>query len=273
MAKHLNREQLRNLIKEAVTRKLQTLRESIDVDDEDVWDNYDDEAYNNWVSDNGKMPNGYDEDITDGATLDRIGMLNHNGNGADFTSPVLKKAQEKASWNALEKDRTYNTDKLNQSYDDNYYNDFNLNSYEDSSNGSGITDAPGVSAESDEMWAANESRNIPNEDTRYYEYQETDPLDGEELNLSDEVVEEVKRRVIERIKNDKLLSKKLMKEEVDMGQVSAASEKHSTATIYSPEVRKQIRKLRSMIDQYEQEGKDTSALTKKIQDLKKSVEK
>ena len=63
-------------------------------------------------------------------------------------------------------------------------------------------------------------------------------------------------------------SKEFMKEEVDMGQIPAVSDIHSTAKEYSPEVKKEIRKLRYMIDDYAREGKDTSELTKRIQKLK-----
>lgn len=147
MAKKLSKKELFNLIKEAVAKKVNLLREDIDVDDDEIWDYYD---------------------------------------------------------------------------DDNLDNDWN--------------------------------KNTPNEDTRYYEYQETDPLDGDVLDLSSNKIDDT--------------SKEFMKEEVDMGQIPAVSDRHSTAKEYSPEVKKEIRKLRNMIDDYEKEGKDTSELTKRIQKLK-----
>lgn len=60
-----------------------------------------------------------------------------------------------------------------------------------------------------------------------------------------------------------------MKEEVDMGQVASASDRRSAAKVDKSEIRKELRKLRNMIDEYEEEGKDTSALIKRIEKLKR----
>ena len=120
------------------------------------------------------------------------------------------------------------------------------------------------------------NENIPNEDTRYYEYQETDPLDGDVLDLNaneSRVYKFIKKIMEAKIRKNPsafgLREKKFMKEEVDMGQIPTVSDRRSTAKEYSPEVKKEIRKLRNMIDDYEREGKDTSELTKRIQKLKR----
>ena len=225
MAKKLSKKELFKLIKEAVTKKINLLREDIDMNDDEIWDYYDDNLYNDWQNNYSKMPKGYDDDVTDLDTLDRMGRMNSDLNG----SPALKRAQIKASWAASDREDRDNADKLYNQYQDNYYNDFNINSDPYSSEGSGITDPPGVSASSDKMW---NRRWNTNENIRY---------DGH---------------------------KAFMKEEVDMGQIPAVSDIHSTAKEYSPEVKKEIRKLRYMIDDYAREGKDTSELTKRIQKLK-----
>ena len=54
-----------------------------------------------------------------------------------------------------------------------------------------------------------------------------------------------------------------------MGQVASASDRRSAAKVDKSEIRKELRKLRNMIDEYEEEGKDTSALIKRIEKLKR----
>ena len=120
------------------------------------------------------------------------------------------------------------------------------------------------------------NKNTPNEDTIYYERLETDPLDGDVLDLNaneSRVYKSIKKMMEVKIRKNPsafgLRENKInMKEEVDMGQIPAVSDIHSTAKEYSPEVKKEIRKLRYMIDDYAREGKDTSELTKRIQKLK-----
>lgn len=166
MAKKLSKKELFKLIKEAVAKKVNLLREDIDIDDEEVWDYYDDNLYNDWQNNYGKMPKGYDDDVTDFDTLDRMGQMNSDING----SPALKRAQIKASWVASDREDRDNADKLYNQYEDNYYNDFNINSDPYSSEGSGITDPPGVSASSDKMW--DRSLNT-NENRRYDGHKKT----------------------------------------------------------------------------------------------------
>ena len=64
--------------------------------------------------------------------------------------------------------------------------------------------------------------------------------------------------------------RKVLKEEVDTGQVPSASEKRSTSPS-APDIRKKIRALRNKIDDYEKEGKDISELQKQIVKLKKEA--
>ena len=215
MVKKLSKKELFKLIKEAVAKKVNLLREDIALDDDEIWNYYDDNLYNDWQNNYGKMPKGYDDDVTNLDTLDRMGRMNSDLNG----SPALKCAQIKASWAASDREDRDNADKLYNQYQDNYYNDFNINSDPYSSEGSGITDPPGVSASSDKMW-----------DNGH---------------------------------------KAFMKEEVDMGQVASASDRRSAAKVDKSEIRKELRKLRNMIDEYEEEGKDTSALIKRIEKLKR----
>ena len=61
---------------------------------------------------------------------------------------------------------------------------------------------------------------------------------------------------------------RILNEEVDMGQVTAQSEKKSSASNIPDDVKKQIRQLRNQIEKLDDEGKDTSELTNKIKNLK-----
>lgn len=61
---------------------------------------------------------------------------------------------------------------------------------------------------------------------------------------------------------------RLLREEVDTGQVPAQSEKKSTAAKLPDDVRKEIMKLRHQIGILDGEGKDTTELTNKIKKLK-----
>ena len=72
---------------------------------------------------------GYDDDVTDLDTLDRMGRMNSDING----SPALKRAQIKASWAASDREDISNANKLSNQYEDNYYNDSNANTDPDAS--------------------------------------------------------------------------------------------------------------------------------------------
>ena len=68
------------------------------------------------------------------------------------------------------------------------------------------------------------------------------------------------------ITNNKIQKEESEKGQLDMGQLDAMKK---TPTKDAPaEVKKEIRRLRQQIDDYEQEGKDISTLQKKIQQLK-----
>ena len=74
MAKKLSKKELFKLIKEAVAKKVNLLREDIALDDNEIWNYYDDNLYNDWQNNYSKMPKGYDDDVTDLDTLDRMGI-------------------------------------------------------------------------------------------------------------------------------------------------------------------------------------------------------
>lgn len=224
MAKKLSKKELFNLIKESVAKKIHLLREDIDLDDDEIWDYYDDNLYKDWQNNYGKMPKGYDDDVTDLDTLDRMGRMNSNLNG----SPALKRAQIKASWTAADREDRDNANKLYNQYEDNYYNDSNENTDPDAS--AWHSDSYNNNLK---LGLKDWNKNGPNENKRYDSH------------------------------------KAFMKEEVDMGQVASASDRRSAAKVDKSEIRKELRKLRNMIDEYEEEGKDTSALIKRIEKLKR----
>lgn len=224
MAKKLSKKELFKLIKEAVAKKVNLLREDIDIDDEEIWDYYDDNLYNDWQNNYSKMPKGYDDDVTDLDTIDRMGRMNSDIDG----SPALKRAQIKASWAASDREDISNANKLSNQYEDNYYNDSNANTDPDAS--AWYSDSYNKNLK---LGLKDWNKNGPNENKRY---------DGH---------------------------KAFMKEEVDMGQVASASNRRSAAKVDKPEIRKELRKLRNMIDEYEEDGKDTSALIKRIEKLKR----
>lgn len=281
MAKKLSKKELFELIKEAVAKKVNLLREDIDVDDDEIWDYYDDDnSGDDWLSSYGKMPKGYDDDVTDVDTLDRMAQMNNNLPVDRIGSPALKRAEMNASWAASDREDRDNADRLNSQYEDNYYDDSNENSDPDSS--AWHSDSYNKNLK---FGLKDWNKNTPNEDTRYYERLETDPLDGDVLDLSaneSRVYNSIKKIIEAKIRKNPSAfglqekkineigdtTKEFMKEEVDMGQIPAVSDRRSTAKEYSPEVKKEIRKLRYMIDDYEKEGKDTSELTKRIQKLK-----
>ena len=134
MVKKLSKKELFNLIKEAVAKKVNLLREDIDVDDDEIWDYYeDDNSGDDWLSSYGKMPKGYDDDVTDVDTLDRMAQMNNNLPVDRIGSPALKRAEMNASWAASDREDRDNADRLNNHYEDNYYDDSNENSDPDSS--------------------------------------------------------------------------------------------------------------------------------------------
>lgn len=78
------------------------------------------------------------------------------------------------------------------------------------------------------------------------------------------------KRIIKLTENDlKRLIKNVLKEEIDTGQVSSWTERGTHIPRQRNDIDKEIRKLRQKIGEYEEEGKDTSELTKRIGYLKK----
>ena len=201
MVKKLSKKELFNLIKEAVTKKVNLLREDIDVDDDEVWDYYDDDnSGDDWLSSYGKMPKGYDDDVTDVDTLDRMAQMNNNLPVDRIGSPALKRAEMNASWAASDREDRDNADRLNSQYEDNYYDDSNENSDPDSS--AWHSDSYNKNLK---FGLKDWNKNTPNEDTRYYERLETDPLDGDVLDLNaneSRVYESIKKMIEAKIRKN-----------------------------------------------------------------------
>jgi hypothetical protein len=59
-----------------------------------------------------------------------------------------------------------------------------------------------------------------------------------------------------------------MFEEVDLGQVDAMRDRQNKAKEFPVEAKKEIRRLRHLIDDYSKQGKDTKALTDRIKKIK-----
>ena len=134
MAIRLTKNDLKKLIKESVARKIKALKEDIDVDDDEIWSEYDDDNFGeDWYLSQGKMPKGYDDDITDLDTIDKMLHMNSNLPSYLSGSPAWKQAQIKASWAASDREDRDNADKLSDQYEDNYYNDSNANTDPDAS--------------------------------------------------------------------------------------------------------------------------------------------
>lgn len=134
MAIRLTKNDLKKLIKESVARKIKALKEDIDVDDDEIWSEYDEDNFGeDWYLSQGKMPNGYDDDITDLDTIDKMLPMNSNLPSHLIGSPAWKRAQIKASWTASDREDRDNANKLSNQYEDNYYNDSNENTDPDAS--------------------------------------------------------------------------------------------------------------------------------------------
>lgn len=88
--------------------RLDDTADNIDVDEDDVWDEYNSLGGNDEFGDilghAGKMPEDYDDDILydgySGDDLDRINTLNVDKE--DYVSPALKRAQMNKSWDAID---------------------------------------------------------------------------------------------------------------------------------------------------------------------------
>ena len=71
---------------------------------------------------------------------------------------------------------------------------------------------------------------------------------------------ELKRMVIESVQ-------RILKEEVDLGQIDAMRDRPRAKEL-PIEAKREIRRLRYLIDDYESEGKDTTKLTNAIRKIK-----
>ena len=79
-----------------------------------------------WLDGFGKMPKGYDKDITDDETIDKIIAMN---NGWQNTiSPSGKNAEKLASWDAFDRDREKNNKWVTR--DEDFKDEINYNIYE-----------------------------------------------------------------------------------------------------------------------------------------------
>lgn len=61
--------------------------------------------------------------------------------------------------------------------------------------------------------------------------------------------------------------RRILKEEVDLGQIDAMRDRPRAKEL-PPEAKREIRRLRHLIDDYEREGKDTTELTNAIGKIK-----
>lgn len=71
---------------------------------------------------------------------------------------------------------------------------------------------------------------------------------------------ELKRIIVESVQ-------RILKEEVDLGQLDAMKDRPRAKEL-PIEAKRQIRRLRNLIDDYEREGKDTTKLTNAIRKIK-----
>lgn len=71
---------------------------------------------------------------------------------------------------------------------------------------------------------------------------------------------ELKRMVVESVQ-------RVLKEEVDLGQIDAMRDRPMAKEL-PIEAKREIRRLRHLIDDYESEGKDTTKLTNAIRKIK-----
>ena len=119
----LNESKLKTIITEVVK---QIFENTLDIDDSDVWKYADFDSESKWLDGFGKMPKGYDKDITDDETIDKIIAMN---NGWQNTiSPSSKNAEKLASWDAFDRDREKNNKWVTR--DEDFKDEINYNIYE-----------------------------------------------------------------------------------------------------------------------------------------------
>lgn len=120
----LTKSEFKNMITESV-RKI--FENTLDVNDSDIWKYADFDSESKWLNSFGKMPKGYDKDITDDETIDR--MIGMNNGWQNTISPSGKRAEKLASWDAFDRDRDENNKWITRDEDE-IYNDENFNIYE-----------------------------------------------------------------------------------------------------------------------------------------------
>ena len=119
----LNESKLKTIITEVVK---QVFENTLDIDDSDVLKYADFDSESKWLDGFGKMPKGYDKDITDDETIDKIIAMN---NGWQNTiSPSGKNAEKLASWDAFDRDREKNNKWVTR--DEDFKDEINYNIYE-----------------------------------------------------------------------------------------------------------------------------------------------
>ncbi len=120
----INKSTLNKIIKESIKKIFEN---TLDVHDSDIWKYADLDSESKWLNSFGKMPKGYDKDITDDETIDR--MIGMNNGRQNTISPSGKRAEKLASWDAFDRDRDENNKWVTRDEDE-MYNDENLNIYE-----------------------------------------------------------------------------------------------------------------------------------------------
>lgn len=117
----INKSFLNKIIKESIKKIFEN---TLDIDDSDIWKYADFDSESKWLDSFGKMPKGYDKDITDDEIIDR--MIGMNNGWQNTISPSGKRAEELASWDAFDRDREEKNKWITRDEDE-MHNDENFN--------------------------------------------------------------------------------------------------------------------------------------------------